>query len=68
MTFGDSITQFSVVAAVLLIAVALYFLFPSNQQEWHVSGNRMRRKVKGVWQYREMTDAEALSAFDEKVW
>lgn len=63
----EMLSQFAVIVLVLLLAYVLTLLY-SSDGEWQADGNRMRRKVGGVWQYRDMTDAERDEAFALRQW
>jgi hypothetical protein len=53
---------------VITAVIMLHLWLRESRHEWHPDGpRRMRRLVKGKWQYRPATDAERARYVDEMV-
>jgi hypothetical protein len=54
---------------VVLLALYTFLHFRNRNGEWReAGGNKMRRRVNGKWQYREMTDEEADEDWQARQW
>jgi len=70
MTAADTFTQLAIVAIIFAILIILQQMYPIHDKgEWEAtfSGDRMRRKINGKWQYRPMTDEEYRADMDSKI-
>lgn len=52
----------------VIVALNIHDRRITHDGTWHRHGLQMRRRIKGEWQYRPMTEEEELTHKYENVW